>query len=517
MKKLSRILLPFILSIVLTACAASSVATPPANVEPTEAAVVAFADPMLEEMVSGALGQPDGGVTLAQAQAVTRLDLSREYERYLSEDTPIKDINGLEKFTNLESLDLSYNAVTDISPLAGLTKLTTLVLGGNPVADVSPLAGLTGLKLLVLSDSQASDYSALANLVDLQVLMLDKSTITDLSPLAALTNLRQLYLAKCVVDDFAPLETIYPNLENKDFTITSTLIELGFTMDYDTHQAQFEGQNASFSIHHNAWGPPPEERFADSVRLSSNLRNGYVLKATFYPEQDAYAFGMGNDGTLIMNYVYDAPTGNFTFGEWDRASSEQTVLAAMDVVEGEDVLLAPVRVFNDIVNKTFGRSTKGIYAMPFEPPSLRNLGFFADQPNAVYLYEYRSGNILDDVNMEVHRPEWGEKEFDVRFFTSLSEEYRIVITWHEADRKFIVSADDNNQGGASFEYSIDTGERLDTWCSDNDLTVEEYFVKAYNDPAIVDVYQQSVDLMMQYVRDTFGMTIEELYSLPTGE
>jgi len=47
--------------------------------------------------------------------------------------------------------------------------------------------------------------------------------------------------------------------------------------------------------------------------------------------------------------------------------------------------------------------------------------------------------------------------------------------------------------------------------------VEEYFIKAYNDPAIEDVYQHSVDLMVQYVRDTFGMTIEELYSLPTGE
>jgi hypothetical protein len=26
-----------------------------------------------------------------------------------------------------------------------------------------------------------------------------------------------------------------------------------------------------------------------------------------------------------------------------------------------------------------------------------------------------------------------------------------------------------------------------------------------------------MNLMVQYIRDTFGMTIEELYSLPTGE
>ena len=58
---------------------------------------------------------------------------------------------------------------------------------------------------------------------------------------------------------------------------------------------------------------------------------------------------------------------------------------------------------------------------------------------------------------------------------------------------------------------------LDEWCSDPDKTVEEYFIKAYNDPAIEDIYQHSVNLMVQYIRDTFGMTIEELYFLPTGE
>jgi hypothetical protein len=155
-----------------------------------------------------------------------------------------------------------------------------------------------------------------------------------------------------------------------------------------------------------------------------------------------------------------------------------------------------------------------LYALPYAPPSLKSFGFFADEPNAVYLYEYRGEK---DVNMEVHRPEWGEKEFDVRFFTPISDEYRIVVTWHAAEKKFIASVDDNSQGGGSFEYFIDTGEHLDIWCSYKDKTVEEYFIKAYNNPAITDVYQHSIDLMVQYVSDTFGMTIEELYSLPTGE
>ena len=155
-----------------------------------------------------------------------------------------------------------------------------------------------------------------------------------------------------------------------------------------------------------------------------------------------------------------------------------------------------------------------LFALPFAPPTLKNLGFHPDEANAVYLFEQRGER---DVNMEVHRPEWGEREHDVRFNTPLRESYRIVVTWHAAERKFIASADDDSQGGASFEYFIDTGEYLDIWCSYKDKTVEEYFIKAYNDPAITDVYQHSIDLMVQYVSDTFGMTIEELYSLPTGE
>jgi len=120
-------------------------------------------------------------------------------------------------------------------------------------------------------------------------------------------------------------------------------------------------------------------------------------------------------------------------------------------------------------------------------------------------------------NILINRAEGIEKEFDISFFQPISDEFRVNVTYHVANKKFHVKADDNDQGGASFEYFIDIPEHLDEWCSDPDKTVEEYFIKAYNDPAIEDIYQHSVNLMVQYIRDTFGMTIEELYFLPTGE
>lgn len=520
MKTHNKLVLIF-LTIILAACSTPSVtttpATPLANGTTSSPEIVTFADPVLEAMIRGSMGKMAGDITLTEAQALTRMNFSNEIQNYVSEEMPIKDLSGLENFTNLESLDLSNHAVTDITPLQGLTRLTTLSLAGNPVADVSPLAGLTSLKVLILTGSQAPDYSALASLVNLQVLLLDDSTISDLAPLAGLTKLRQLHLTKTQVVDWSPIEVLYPNLEQKDFIIATTLAELGFNLDSNSHQAFFESESASFIIQHAAWGSPPEDWFTNTIRTSMYTESGHKVLLGYYGDLDAYVFMIHKEGEQLANYVYDAPSGDFNIGEGDRTRIEQVVRAAFGVVEGEDPLLAPMRIFNDAVKETFSMTAARLYALPYAPPTLKNLGFYADQANAVYLYEYRGKSSLDDVNMEVHRPEWGQKEFDVRFFTPISNEYRIVVTWHAADRKLIASVDDNSQGGASFEYFIDTGEHLDIWCSYKDKTVEEYFIKVYNDPAITDVYQHSVDLMAQYVSDTFGMTIEELYSLPTGE
>lgn len=520
MKTLNQ-LIAVLLIIFLAACSKPLVPTETPTASPLDAnavpAIVSFVDPILEAMVRGSMGKTKVDISLAEAQAVTTMNFNTELQRNISEETPIKDLSGLENFSNLEFLDLSNHAVTDLSPLQGLTKLTALSLAGNPVADVSPLAGLTNLKLLILSGSQAPDYSALSNLVNLQVLMLDNSSISDLAPLSALSNLWQLYLAKTSVEDLSPIENIYPNLEKKDFVIVSTLVELGFNLDFNSHQAFYDSESASFTIHHAAWGSPPAEWDANIIRISMYTESGHKVSLGYYGDLDAYVFMMHKEGEPPVNYVYDSPSDKLNIGEEDRASTEQTVRSAFDVIEGEDPLLAPMRIFHDTVKNTFGMTAAKLYALPYAPPNLKNLGFHADQSSAVYLYEYRSDNYLNDVNMEVHRPEWGEKEFDVRFFTPLSDEYRIVVTWHQAENKFIASVDDNEQGGANFEYFIDTGEHLDGWCSYKDKTVEEYFVKAYNNPEIEDIYQHSVDLMTEYISNTFGMTVEELFALPTGE
>lgn len=159
----------------LAACASLAPAeTSPGSAETAASAseVVTFADPVLEQMVCGSMGRPEGDITAAEAEAVTELNLSFEWCKYLPDAVQIQDIGGLEYFTNLKHLDLSFHAISDISPLAGLTSLALLSLSGNPVADVAPLSGLTNLKVLSLSGCAAKDYSALSNLTGLELLAL---------------------------------------------------------------------------------------------------------------------------------------------------------------------------------------------------------------------------------------------------------------------------------------------------------------------------------------------------------
>jgi len=460
------------------------------------------------------MGKKEGDITLAEAQAVTRMNLSNELQRTISEETPIKDLSGLENFTNLETLDLSSHAVTDISPLAGLTKLTTLSLAGNPVTDVSPLAGLTDLQLLVLSGSQAQDYSALSNLGNLQVLLLDNSTISDVFPLASLTNLQTLYLDKSSAEDFSSLENIYTTLANKDFIIPTTLKDLGFNLDPNNHEAYFESELANFTVTHDKWGPPSREDNQNIIRMTLYLNDEYNTSIGYYDVHKVYLCQMDKEGQPPVNYLYDIATGEYSIEGQDRAYSEHMIRAAMEVENGEDPLYAPVRFFNETIQNTFKMTPGKLFTLPYEPPTLKNLGFVPEETPGIYMYEQHEGIYT---NIRIDHNEKENKEYDVVFFQPITDVYRVNLFYHTIDNKIFVGADDNYNGGASFYYDLDTNEHIDEWCSDPDKTVQEYFIKAFNDPAITDVYQHSVDLMVQYVRDTFGMTIEELYALPSGE
>ena len=76
-------------------------------------------------------------------------EVLQELRKLPADESGISDLTGLEKATNLETLELRGTSVSDVSPLSGLRKLVELDLRGTSVSDVSPLAGLENLKDLM--------------------------------------------------------------------------------------------------------------------------------------------------------------------------------------------------------------------------------------------------------------------------------------------------------------------------------------------------------------------------------
>ena len=533
------IIIVIIIVISMAACGTPAseeiISATPSTTETTE--IVTFNDSVLEAMVREAIGIPEGDITVEEAEAVTELILSIDYQQDPAEGSQITDLTGIEYFINLENLELHFHAITNISPLAELTKLNSLSLGGNPVADIAPLSKLTNLGWMTLFNCQADDYSSLANLTGLGGLLMDHSTISDVSmfsgltqlwwlglsntqvsdvaPLATLVNLTKLQLEGCPITDYSPLAGIYPNLEEADFTIVYSLRELGFAPIDNAQQVEsYKTDEMYILVHHTAWGAQENKDQENAVILSRNYSNENEITVIYYPDNKDYlVFSNAKD----FRYIYDSQNEETRF-EYGEENANEFMAEAYNEVDPYP-LLTPIKDFISTLADTFGVSADILYSLPREvadTSSLTALEFIADPENAWYLYEQLEPRYY---SVTINNPEWGswEEGGDVSVFTPLSNEYRIVVTYSIDERKFAVGADDNDGGGAKFEYFLDTSEHIDGWCSSEEMTLEEYFINAYNDPGIEDIYLYSVKIMENYINDTFGMSIEELYSLPVGE
>ena len=125
-------------------------------------------------------------------EEVTTLDLN---SLNASREEKIIDISGIENFTKLTSLNLSYNQISDISKLASLTELTQLSLADNQIADITVLENFEGLTSLSLSYNGLSNIATIGQLTNLQSLMLTGNQISDITPLKTLTELKDLSLS----------------------------------------------------------------------------------------------------------------------------------------------------------------------------------------------------------------------------------------------------------------------------------------------------------------------------------
>ncbi len=160
---------------------------------------VYFPDEKLEMAIRQAVNKPTGDILESDLLNLTYLNVSATY----------LDIEGIQYFTNLTSLELSADYIGKTSAIAELTGLTSLSVKDSHLSDINFVAGLTGLTSLTIIDCPISDLSDVAELTNLTSLTVNDTAIilfynpmedvvvyaaaiSDLSAVAGLTDLTSL-------------------------------------------------------------------------------------------------------------------------------------------------------------------------------------------------------------------------------------------------------------------------------------------------------------------------------------
>jgi Leucine-rich repeat (LRR) protein len=146
----------------------------------------------------------------------------------------LTNLSALGGLTNLTFLDLRNNpAVTTFAPLSALTNLSTLHVGGNALGDVAFVQGLSRLSFLGANNNSITNLSPLLGRTNLTGLDVGYNPGTDVQTLSSLTNLRSLYLSGVTLTNVGFLVNL-PGLTNlslhgnflADITPISSLMSL---------------------------------------------------------------------------------------------------------------------------------------------------------------------------------------------------------------------------------------------------------------------------------------------------
>ena len=150
------------------------------------AQVVNIADPNLEQAIREELDKPTGDLTEADLQQLVRLFASHRN---------IATLEGFTTATNLEVVDLSFNALSNVALTPGFPKLEYALFHGNEITNFTAGGILPSLMQLRLSENFITDVAFLKQMPQLAYLELDYNEVTVFDPGEDLEQLVWLNLA----------------------------------------------------------------------------------------------------------------------------------------------------------------------------------------------------------------------------------------------------------------------------------------------------------------------------------
>ncbi|MPM84131.1 hypothetical protein SDC9_131202 [bioreactor metagenome] len=260
------------------------------------------------------------------------------------------------------------------------------------------------------------------------------------------------------------------------------------------------------------------------VRMDLMLDSGYTLVVLYYPEISAYVFQMNINGEQ-MNYIYNAADGTFMVDSNNRERFERMITAALGETDAENILLAPIPIFNDTIQMTFGVTADALYALPFDqtaaqpeqtPPPYalpyEQLGFTANAESAICLYEQAEPHYMQ---IAIHRPEWGVSpdEWNIEFHDSNVNGYKLVMQYFANEGKWHVYLEKDDVDCSFDDYPATDAKG---WEYPDIETVHRMVGDAFASQG-KELYYKPIAYFEQVVQERFDMTMEELYALPVGE
>lgn len=167
------------------------------------------------------------------------------------------DIQVIKTMTNLKRLGMGGNNITSISELSDLASLPNLVelaIFDSNLTNLDGIEKFTNLEILYIDSNQIEDYSKLNELSNLKVLGISENNLTNINMVENLTNLEELQAYNNKIEDISILNNNTNikslnlngnNLNNEDIEVLKTmqnLEELGISNNEQINQvSQIEG------------------------------------------------------------------------------------------------------------------------------------------------------------------------------------------------------------------------------------------------------------------------------------
>jgi hypothetical protein len=214
-------------------------------------------------------------------------------------------------------------------------------------------------------------------------------------------------------------------------------------------------------------------------------------------------------------YVYDVATNSFNC---DRESMEAIVREAFGDVNDKDVLLTPFVFFDNIIQEALGIPIDILYSMPFDENIVlqspyETLGFAFLDYKGTYTYQENG------IEISIHKPEWDNNvdvenrlDWSMSFFDPNVKGYQMLILYFADKNVYYISLEKDGTEARfdyypemnKFEYNPQSIEPLRS-------VLNEAF-NTQND----DFMNVPMKIFKANVQERFGMSVEELYSLPVN-